>query len=526
MYHESFPQTFAAHLWNFPAADNRGALALSTIFEDAIGQRIVREINRQIDTELRVEKFKLSLVRSFPSAAATLQGVELQGANRDLLLDAGEVSFRIGYSSIFGSVIKVNSVRIANGALHVRVDEQGKANYDILKDSGSEEPGTSSDLVVSLKKARLEEILLVYDNLQSDQHISANVASLDLSGEFSAQAFDMKTKAAIQSNFLDLAGIRYLPGKSIACDALLAVNLDKGSYDFRKFNLQIEKNLFLLDGVVTNRPEGTMFDVFVANEDGHLDDLIQLLPATYLQRVGNLSSSGNFFFDGRVEGLLSEKSNPDIHFKFGLQQGRLDSDLLPSGLRDVSFEARFTNGTRRSNATTEFEVKDFQGLFGREPVDFKLQVRNLDDPQVDLVLDGVLPIETVARLLGSTAVKDGSGELEIQQLSLKGRYSDMIRPERMANVQATGRVEFDDASLEFEKERLTFDRGVLEINGNNLSLNELKLEGAGSDIVLNGSCANLLPVLLADSLNSEGAKLQFEASWRSDMLDIDRFWTS
>ena len=500
-----------------------GTFALSTLFEDAIGQRIVREINRQIETELRVEEFQLSLVRFFPSAGATLKGVELQGANRDLLLDAGEVSFRIGYSSIFGSRITLNSILIANGALRVRVDERGHVNYDILKDSGREEPATGSDLTISLKKARLQEMLLVYDDEQSNQHLSANVASLDLSGEFSSQAFDLKTKADLFSNFVDLAGIRYLSGKTIACDALLAVDLDKGSYDFRNFGLQIEKTLFQLDGVVTARPDGTAFDVFITNEEGHLDDLIQLLPAEYLQRVGNLSSKGNFFFDGRVEGLLSERSNPDIHFKFGLEQGRLDSDLLPSGLRDVSFEARFTNGRERNNTTTEFEIADFQGLFGRDPVDLSLLVRNLDDPQVDLLLDGVLPIQTVARLLGSTTVKSGAGDLEIQQLSLKGRYSDMVQPERMANVQATGRLEFDDASLEFDKERLTFDRGVLEINGNILSLNDLKLEGAGSDIVLNGSCANLLPVLLADSLTASGAKLRVDANWRSDMLDIDRF---
>ncbi|MCB9282854.1 MAG: hypothetical protein H6563_02175 [Lewinellaceae bacterium] len=499
------------------------ALALSTLFEDAIGQRIVRAINRQIETELRVEDFKLSLIRFFPSAGVTLKGVELQGANRDLLLDAGEVSFRIGYSSIFGSRISVNSVLIANGALRVRVDEQGHANYDIFKDTGKEEPGAPSDLTISLQKARLQEMLLVYDNVQSDQHISANVASLDLSGEFSSQAFDLKTKADIFSNFVDLAGIRYLPGKTIACDALLAVDLDKGSYDFRKFDLQIEKNLFQLDGVVTARTDGTVFNVFISNEEGHLDDLVQLLPAEYLQRVGNLSSKGNFFFDGRVEGVLSERSNPDIHFKFGLERGRLDSDLLPSGLRDVSFEARFTNGRERSNATTEFEIANFQGLFGREPVDFSLLVRNLNDPQVDLLLDGVLPIETVARLLGSTTVKEGAGELEIQQLSLKGRYSDMVHPERVANVLATGRLEFDDASLEFEKERLTFDRGVLEIDGNTLSLKDLKLEGAGSDIILNGSCSNLLPVLLADSLTAPDTKLRVDASWRSEMLDIDRF---
>ncbi|MBK6619441.1 MAG: hypothetical protein IPG32_00640 [Saprospirales bacterium] len=499
------------------------ALAVSTLFEDAVGQRIVKGINSQIATELRVEDFNLTLFRSFPSAAIVLKGVELQGANRDLLLDAGEVSFRIGYASIFGGAIQVNSVLISNGALRIHVDPQGKANYDIWKESGEDKTGGGSgDTKLSLKTARLEHVFLNYRNEPQLQHISANVESLDLSGEFSAKAFDMKMVAAIQSNFVDLSDIRYFPDKKIGVDALLAVDLENGSYDFRKFDLQVEKNLFQLDGTVTVRDDGTAFNLFVANKEGHLDDLILLLPQQSLERVGKLSSSGDFFFDGRVEGLQSERTSPDIHFKFGLKGGKLESELLPSGLRDVSFEARFTNGKGRSNETTEFEIKKFEGLFGRNPVDFSLLVRNLDDPQIDFLLDGVVPIETVARLVGSAGLKDGSGEVEIQQLSLRGRYSDMIDPAKMTNVQLAGRIEFDDASLDFEKEKLTFDRGLLEIKGNDLTLKDLKLEGAGSDIVLNGSCSNLLPVLLADSLHSD-TKLVFNASWRSDMLDIDRF---
>lgn len=497
------------------------SVIMATLFQDAIGQRIVREINKQITTELRVDNFRLSLFKFFPSAAVTLKGVELEGANRDLLLDAGEVSFRIGYASIFGSDVKVNSVLVANGALRASIDAQGKANFDIWKDTGEEEAGPS-DFRVSLKQARMENVLLVYDNERDNQRISANIESLDLSGEFSSKAFDLSAKAGIRSHFLDMGDVLYLPGKQISADALLAVDLEQGSYDFRKFDLQIEDNLFQLDGVVTSRPDGTLFNVFVHNKGGSLEDLVQLLPPQYLERSGNLSSRGDFSFDGRIEGLLSDRTNPDIHFTFGLERGKLNSDLLPSGLSDVSFSARFTNGKSRSHATTEFEIKDFQGMFGRMPVDFRLLVRNFSDPMIDFALDGVVPIETVAGLLGSAAVKSGSGEIEIENLSLRGRYSDMVDPSRMANVQASGRIEFDDASLSFEGDKLTFDRGVLEIKGNDLILSDLKLEGAGSDIMLNGSCSNLIPVLLEDSLSEKGARLRFDASWRSEVLDLDR----
>jgi hypothetical protein len=496
-----------------------GAFVLAAVFQDAIGQRIVREINRQIQTELRVERFRLYLLRDFPSASLALKEVELKGTDRRPLLEAGEVSFRIGYSSIFGGALRVNSVWIANGALRAHVDPRGKTNYDIWK--ASEETEAEADFRVSLKKARLQNVLLIYHNEQSGQHISTQLESLDLSGEFSNRAFDLKTAADMRTNFLGLGGVEYLPEKSIGVDALLSVDLERGTYDFKKFDLRVEKNLFQLDGVVTVRPAGTHFDLFVSNKGGHLDDLVQLLPANMLERFGNLQSDGDFFFDGRIEGLLSELSNPDIRFKFGMQRGKLNSDLLPEALRDVAFEARFTNGKSRNNATSEFEIKDFQGLFGRQPLDFHLLARNLDDPQVDFALEGFVPFETIARLSGDERLKDATGRLEIRQLALKGRYSDMIDPARMDRVQVSGRVEFDRASLIFEKEKLSIERGLLVMEGNETTLHDLRLEGAGSDIALNGSCTNLLPYLLSDSTN---ARLNFKASWRSDALDIDRLF--
>jgi len=71
-------------------------------------------------------------------------------------------------------------------------------------------------------------------------------------------------------------------------------------------------------------------------------------------------------------------------------------------------------------------------------------------------------------------------------------------------------------------EKLTFDKGRLELRDNDLKIDDLKLEGAGSEIVFQGSASNFLPVLLADSINSKEAKLKFNATLKAEELDLDR----
>jgi len=66
------------------------------------------------------------------------------------------------------------------------------------------------------------------------------------------------------------------------------------------------------------------------------------------------------------------------------------------------------------------------------------------------------------------------------------------------------------------------DRGSLVIKDNSLKVSKVKIEGAGSEIYLNGKFLDFLPVLFADEANSKDAELKFKASLDAPHLDIDR----
>jgi AsmA-like C-terminal region len=98
----------------------------------------------------------------------------------------------------------------------------------------------------------------------------------------------------------------------------------------------------------------------------------------------------------------------------------------------------------------------------------------------------------------------------------------MMTPARIGKVSSSGTIEFDDASLTVNKEKLIIDRGAVEILDNSLSVENLKIEGGGSELFLSGKFLNLLPVLLADSLNSEEAELKFQATLNAPLLNLNR----
>lgn len=116
---------------------------------------------------------------------------------------------------------------------------------------------------------------------------------------------------------------------------------------------------------------------------------------------------------------------------------------------------------------------------------------------------------------------DGDGFVRVEGLRLKGRYEDMLRPRRMGRVAAGGRLTFDDGELTVNERELAFPSGTLQLRDNELEMTDFVFAGADTELTFNGRATNLIPVLFADSLNTQDAELEFAARLTGESLDID-----
>ncbi|MEM8528030.1 MAG: AsmA family protein [Bacteroidota bacterium] len=499
-----------------------GLAVIVSFFEDKVGQKVVQAINKGLTSELKIEEVDLTLFRSFPNASVNLRNTTLKDANGENLLTSENVSFRFKLLSLLGSSIKVSSVLVENGALHIRYDRRGNANYDVFVESEEESSSGESDLAISLQEARLLNIELLYEDEATKQEAVVLVEDAVFSGEFESDQFSMTSEAMMLSKHIDMNEERFLMDKNLRYNAEILVNLEEGLYEMQKVIVGVEDNEFSIDGRMTTATDFTDFHLVAKNEEGDLGGVLQLLPDSYAAYLGDFKSRGQFYFDALIDGKLSKNESPTLDVKFGLEEARISSPKLEYPFKDVSFDATFTNGRRQNNSTSRFEMPRLKGYFDNELIEIKLNAENFDDPYIDFALNGTLPLEAVHGLVENENIKDGSGEIEIRGLEVRGKLSDMENTSRIANVETSGTIEFDDARLNFEEDKITIDRGDVLLEGNSLVMKEVKIEGAGSEIYLDGSCYNLLPVIFADSLNSQQAELQFEANLNAPKLDIDR----
>ena len=502
------------------------SIGIAVVFEKQIGQQLISAINNELVHDIEVEDFELSLLKGFPYVSARLNKVQVPDKRKNLLLEAETMSFNIGLLGLLRSNLNIGNVIIENGALFVEIDRRGNANFLITKESDVEEAAmTGADFSLLLKEATLNNMELIYIDRQSKQEMKLLLQNAFFTGEFDSDEFSLTSDAVIESTFVELEAKRYLVGKHLGYNATIYVDLNNGLYEFQDVILTVDQNDFDIKGTIQDQAKGTNFDLIVHNKSGNLESVIQLLPEEY-EYLEGFSSNGNFNFDILIKGRLNATETPAVNFNFGLEDGRIQHDELGSSIKDVSFAASFKNGKSPSGEDAVLEINNFKGYFNRELIESKLKVSNLNDPHIQLDLNGTLPIEAIYEFMRIDYIEDGDGEMELRNIHINGKYEDMTRTSRIHRVYASGEIEFDDAAITINGEELILDKGVVAMKDNQLRAANIKLEGAGSEILFDGFFTNVIPVLLADSINSKDAKLKFEAQLKAKEIDLDRLLTA
>jgi len=499
-------------------------IVIASVFEEQISERLVTEVNKQLKTELRVGEFNLSLISGFPDASANLHDVELDDALSGMLLEAQNLSFRFGLLSLFGSNIKVHSIVIEDGSLYIKKDKKGRTNYDIIKSSPSnstDDEADENELGLSLDEARLNRVEVIYVDQMVQQYTKFHLNKAVASGDFSANEFSLSSFADIHFHFFQSGEEQFFVDEEIIYDAKIDVDFVNGKYEFDDVTMGISSNVFNVDGLVEEIKGGYNYDLTIKNDDGSLSSVVALLPPENKSALEDIDSKGSFFFETIIKGSQTAKSNPAIMMKFGLEEGKITSEKLGSSLKDVSFTANFNNGKQRNNRNSSFEISDFKGYFNQELLEGGLRISNLDNPLIDFNLDGTIPLEAVYGMLNSPIVTDGDGDVKMKKLRIKGKLKDIVSPYGIGRVTTSGDVEFNNASMTINDKEVAIDQGLLRFDNNSLQVEELVFEGPGTEIELEGTFLNFLPVLFADSLNSKNAELKFNASLDATKIDFD-----
>ncbi len=501
-------------------------VVIAAFFEKEVGALFLRELNKSLKTELQVTSIDLSLLSDFPNASINLKDVQLPGAYKGsgMLLEAENLELSFGTMSVFSQKYKVKSIEIQNGALYLYFDKNGRNSADILLQSKTIKTEENSDFSLSLEKASLQDIEIIYVNEQKKTEISVKVNDAEVDGEFSNEQFSMNSFAEMYSGFVDTPEGRFMAGTELGYTAKIDVNLKTGIYKFDEVEVVVDNNTFKVDGQVEAKESYSNVDIVMKSKDCSIKSVIGVLPPAYKKKLSDFDSQGTFFLTADVKGKYSASRTPAVDVKFGLKNGKINSPRLDYPLKDVSFKASFKNGKEGRDKDAVFEINGFQALMKKEPLKMNLKAIDLNNPYIDFNFSGNVPLDAVYGLFDKESISDGDGKINFNNLNIAGYYKYMTDPKLIYKVDATGELELNEVMLRLNNEKIYVESGKLIMSNNDFQVKKVNFKGVDSEITLDGSAKNLIPVLLSDSINSKDAKLEFQLNLDAKNIDFDQLF--
>lgn len=484
---------------------------LPIVFKDEIVVKVNELINENVDAEVKIGDFNLSLFRSFPNFNFQIDNVTVDGKDNFKgirLAEVGEFELELDvWSVISGDNYNIKGINLRDTKVHVIVDETGKANYDIAKESEEATPtetvdpnAEASNFQLNLKSYSIENFNLVYEDRQAK--VGAEIVELNHSGSgnFSEDIVGVKTKTNIKSLTAESDGIAYLNKVITIADFDLEMDNNTGKFTFGENVVKLNDLQLNFSGFLS-MPEGENIgmDLKFSSPQSSFKSVLSLIPAIYLEGFEDLKTEGDFELKGELVGEYDEvyEKYPGFDFDFKVNKASIQYPDLPSAVTNININTHIFN---KSSSLDDMviDVIKAQAVVAGSPIDATMNLKTpMSDPNIKAYLKSDFNLANIAKAIPMEGL-DYTGNVKAD-LNFAAKMSD-IDNEAYDNVKAEGSMQATEVVLggkdvpipiKIKTADLLFSPQFAELQNFNMVFGK-------SDINASGRMDNLLPFALRD----------------------------
>ncbi len=495
-------------------------------FQSQIKDMVKRFINQNLNAKVEFSDVSLSFFRSFPKAQVNVDDLEitnLEPFKDETFATVKRIAFTMSIGELFKNAndapISVNSIYVNEALLTLKTDKYGNNNYDITKDSSTENTDTeSSSFSFSLENYNINNSAITY--LDEKAQMAIHISELNHSGNgvFSAENSTLNTTSNANVSFV-IDSTSYLSNNQIKLDAILGLDLKNSKYTFKENKGFINKLPLEFSGYVQQLENGQDIDITFKNPGSSFKDFLAVIPKAYSKNVEDVETSGNFSINGIIKGLVSDETIPKLDIKLTSNNAAFKYPNLPKRVENISIHTSIKNTTGNVD-DTYINIEKLNFKIDEDVFKSSASIKNLTQNMlINAHIDGVLNLSNITKVypveLGNTL----SG-------ILKGKLNtafDMKAIETNAynRIKNNGSVAINDFVFSSEDivNPIHISEANMSFNTSTVSLNNFKAKTGESDLNATGTITNLLGFLLSDNT------LQGDFKVNSNLFKVSDFMT-
>ena len=498
---------------------------LPWIFQDEITRVAKKEINNSLEAEVDFGSASLSWFSRFPSMAFSLEDLSIYGIDEFEGLRLARVgSFSLSldlWSVISGDTFTIQSIRIKDADLHVLINEQGEANYDITGHqpaaADSKTDTATSSFKLALQRYELNDVNLIYEDREGAIYTEIGGLNHWGKGDFTAQVFDLKTHTDLKMLTVGYEGVQYLEKVKAQADMNLRYFTEGTRVLLKDNKLKLNALALQFEGEVAMPADDIELDLRFRTPTNRFKSALSLVPSLYARDFEALKSSGEFTLQGSAKGTYGSDPEryPAFDLKLEAQNGTFAYPEMPTSLEDFSLQLQVHNPTAQLEGT-QLHLRSFHFKAGTSELKGHAQVEQLlTDPLFDIGLTGQMNLADLNRLMPDPDY-NYAGSLQTQ-FTAQGTLSSLEK-EAYDQVEVAGKLRADSLSLDGRAWAfpVKIPAARMQFSPQRFALERFSLQMGRSDLAANGVLLNMMSYALSDEL------LTGRFSVRSSFLDLDK----
>lgn len=493
------------------------AAILAYSFQDKIIQLTFNEINKYLSTKIEIDKdVKLSIFEKFPEISIKVKNVkafESYPGSTEKLAELKSLYFSFDAFELMKGNYVIKTIYLEKGDLRIRINENGAGNYFIFKtDSTATE---KSDISFDLQNIIFEEVNISYVNqtLDQDHQVFAHKASSSL--KLKDKSWFIGLKGDLTIDHIGISDINYFEKKSLRIQSNQEYHQEGNIFKILPSQLLLDGAEFKLSGLYEGDDKKNL-QLDLKAEKSSISTLVSLLPEHLTQDFKKYESSGNVYFEAKVDGVISSESQPSLTVDFGFSNASFFHPDLGKKIEEATLVGKFSNGKNKNLRTSFLSLQDVQCQFDGHVITGNFSMSNFEDPDLDLQAKGGIDVKSLLQFYPITEIENADGFLDLD-LRFKGRLAD-IKNSNQEEIEAEGSVFVKDLNMKIAHIPVSYSsiNGSFHFNKNDLSIEELNGSIGNSDLKIKGTFNNFVNRIISGK-----DKLIVNASVSSTNLNLN-----
>ncbi|MBL0051032.1 MAG: AsmA family protein [Bacteroidetes bacterium] len=481
-------------------------IAIPFLFKGKIIEAIKQEANKSLDAKLNFGDVDLTLISSFPNLKLSLQDLSIIGNapfDGDTLIYTKNISIKVGlYDVVSGGQTNIKSIVLDNPFINILILKDGKANYNITKES--KDASTSSAEPTAFKLAlnsyEINNGKINYDDRSLTFRMLLNDVNHKGSGDFTQDLFLLKTQTEVKSTDVWYGGVKYLNQVQSKLLADLDIDMKNFKFTFKENELALNDLSTAFDGWLAMPKDDIDMDLKWKVNRNDFKSFMSLIPGVYSSSFKDVKCTGNLAMNGFVKGTMTDTRMPGYGLNVKIDNGNFQYPSLPSAIKNTIVDLKINNPDGVTDHTI-IDLKKMHVEIGGDPFDAKLFVTTpVSDANIDAMLKGKI---NLGNLKNTVPLPQGmilTGILNADMLA-KGRYS-AIEQKRYEDFNASGTMSVAEMNYNDTKsgDKYFIKQFMLTFNPKNVTLNNLEATVKNTDFKATGTIDNLIGYYVKDDL--------------------------